>query len=310
MAFAVGGLDEHQALELPVDIQGTAFQASVWKVLGTIPFGETLSYSEVAEKLGRKDAVRAVATAAGKLECDDQASIMAAWLPADYGIRPLLLHCIQPCNFYEHLLVYIVVDLKSRFKGNSNGYEIVTLYISEHFTCTFQTRLLRPTNPGEDSSWAFLVLPKAESNKLTRRGRTSVEGTINDYPFQATLEPDGQLSHWLKVSKELREAAGAEIGKFVTVQISQAEPEPEPALPDDLKNALAVSPEAKAVWDATTTIARLDWIHWIESAKQAKTRERRVDNACDMLASGKKRVCCFDQSGYYSKSLSAPKVAS
>lgn len=52
-----------EALDLPVDIQGTAFQASVWKVLRRIPLGKTLSYTEVAEKLGRKEAVRAVASA-------------------------------------------------------------------------------------------------------------------------------------------------------------------------------------------------------------------------------------------------------
>jgi hypothetical protein len=173
---------------------------------------------------------------------------------------------------------------------------------------TFKTRLLRPAKPGKDDTWTFLVLPKAVSDKLPRRGRTSVEGTINGSPFQATLEPDGQLSHWLKVRKELREAAKANIGDMVTVQISPAEQEPEPWLPDDLQEALAASPAAKAVWDDTTTIARLDWIHWIESAKLARTRIKRVDDACDMLASGKKRVCCFDQSGYFSKSLSAPQA--
>lgn len=135
-----------------------------------------------------------------------------------------------------------------------------------------------------------------------------MEGTINGHPFQATLDPDGQLSHWLKVSKELQEAAAASPGDTIAVQIFPADTEPEPPLPDDLQDALATSPAAKVTWEDTTTIARLDWIHWIESAKQAKTRKSRVDNACEMLASGKKRVCCFDQSGYYSKSLSAPKA--
>jgi uncharacterized protein YdeI (YjbR/CyaY-like superfamily) len=83
----------------------------------------------------------------------------------------------------------------------------------------------------------------------------------------------------------------------------------EPILPADLQKALAASPPAKETWEETTTTARVDWVHWIESAKQAGTRQRRVDNACDMLASGKKRVCCFDPSGYYSKSLSAPQAA-
>jgi hypothetical protein len=176
-------------------------------------------------------------------------------------------------------------------------------------TSTFKIKLLRTAESGKDDSLAFLVLPKTVSDKLPRRGRTSVEGTINGHPFQATLDPDGRLSHWLKVSKELREAASANVGDMVIVQISPTDQEPEPTLPDDLQEALAASAAAKAVWEDTTTIARLDWIHWIESAKQAKTRKSRVDNACDMLAAGKKRVCCFDQSGYYSKSLSAPKAA-
>lgn len=175
-------------------------------------------------------------------------------------------------------------------------------------TSAFKAKLLEPENPGKGGSWAFLVLPKAASDKLPRRGRTSVEGSINGHPFQATLDPDGQLSHWLKVSKELQEAAAASPGDMVAVQVAPANPEPEPQLPDDLQQAFATSPAAKAAWGHTTTIARLDWIHWIESAKQAKTRQRRVDNACQMLASGKKRVCCFDPSGYYSKSLKAPKA--
>lgn len=181
--------------------------------------------------------------------------------------------------------------------------------LEKSYESTFETILLAPARPGKDESWAFLILPKSASDKLPRRGRTSVDGAINGHGFQATLDPDGHLSHWLKVSETLCEAAGLAVGETVTVQISPVNAEPEPKVPEDLREALDASPEAKACWDATTTIARLDWIHWIESAKQAKTRLRRVNNACDMLSSGKKRVCCFDQSGYYSKSLSAPRAA-
>jgi len=180
--------------------------------------------------------------------------------------------------------------------------------MSKSNTSTFRAKLLRPAKPGKDDSWTFLVLPKTASDKLPRRGRTSIEGSLNGSSFQATLDPDGQLSHWLKVSKALRENAHANLGEMVTVQIAPADPEPEPQLPDDLQEALAASPEARACWEATTTIARVDWIHWIDSAKQAETRKRRVEGACDRLASGKKRVCCFDQSGFYSKSLSAPQA--
>lgn len=136
-----------------------------------------------------------------------------------------------------------------------------------------------------------------------------MDGKINGCRFRATLDPDGQLSHWLKVSGELREAAGAKVGEIVTLEMAPVEREPEPELPQDLADALAAAPEARRVWDETTTIARLDWIHWITSAKQPKTRAKRISDACEMLAAGKKRVCCFDPSGYYSKAFRAPEAA-
>lgn len=173
----------------------------------------------------------------------------------------------------------------------------------------FQARLLRPAKPGKDQSWAFLILPKTASDTLPRRGMTTIEGTLNGHPFQATIEPDGQLSHWLKVDKELREAASAEIGDLVTLEIAPVEQEPDPKVPTDLHQALIAAPAAHAVWADITPIARLDWIHWIASAKQPQTRKRRIENACDMLTSGKRRVCCFDPSGFYSKSLNAPEAA-
>jgi AraC family transcriptional regulator, regulatory protein of adaptative response / methylated-DNA-[protein]-cysteine methyltransferase len=50
-------------LNLPLDIQGTAFQRRVWAALREIPTGSTASYSEVASRIGNPKAVRAVANA-------------------------------------------------------------------------------------------------------------------------------------------------------------------------------------------------------------------------------------------------------
>ncbi len=173
----------------------------------------------------------------------------------------------------------------------------------------FNERLLRPKKPGDGDLWGVVILPKDVSAKLPRRGRTTVDGTINGQSFRALLEPDGQKSHWLRIDEELLEASGAAFGDIVQLEIMPVELEPEPEVPTDLLEALEVSPESRATWDGTTTIARLDWVHWITSAKQAKTRKKRINDACDMLASGKKIVCCFDPSGYYSKAFSAPQIA-
>lgn len=174
-------------------------------------------------------------------------------------------------------------------------------------TVKFQARLSRPAEKG--ATWSFLVLPKAASAKLPTRAMTSVEGTLGGAPFEATLEPDGQGSHWLKVPKALREAAGAAAGDTVAVAMTPMEKQLESPVPADLRDALKAHPAAKATWDATTTVARRDWIAWMTSGKQAATRDKRLKAMLDMLEHGKKRVCCFDRSGMAGNNFSAPEAA-
>jgi len=54
------------ALELPLDVQGTAFQSRVWRALRKIPLGQTRSYSELAAELDHPGAARAVASACAR----------------------------------------------------------------------------------------------------------------------------------------------------------------------------------------------------------------------------------------------------
>ncbi|HRO27322.1 MAG TPA: YdeI/OmpD-associated family protein [Luteimonas sp.] len=173
----------------------------------------------------------------------------------------------------------------------------------------FQAKLLCPASP-KGADWAFLVLPAAASARLPARGMVTVDGTLCGQPFQATLEPDGEGSHWLKVEKELREAAGAEAGDTVVLEIAPVDKEPEPKLPADLRAALRANPAALATWQDITPVARRDWIHWISSGKKAETRVKRTATACDKLACGHRRACCFDRSGRYSRgNMGAPEAA-
>src|SRR6185437_8300929 len=162
----------------------------------------------------------------------------------------------------------------------------------------FKAKLSRPATP------------VVASAKLPTRSMVTVEGNFEDHPFQATLEPDGQGSHWLKIDKALRESAGVAAGDRVALEIAPVEKEPEPKVPADLRKALASNAEAKATWVDITPVARRDWIHWITSGKKAETRGKRIATACDKLACGKRNACCFDRSGMYSKgSMGAPEAA-
>jgi hypothetical protein len=160
-------------------------------------------------------------------------------------------------------------------------------------TIRFSGELSRPKATEKIGSWTLLTLPKNASAKLPSRSMTMVEGTINGFPFRAALEPNGKGSHWLRVNKAMHDAAGAEGGDTVTVEITRAGEEPEIRVPLDLRKALEVAPPAQASWADITPMARRDWIFSICSAKQPETRRRRIEKACDMLASGKRRLCCF-----------------
>src|SRR5260370_14441533 len=160
-------------------------------------------------------------------------------------------------------------------------------------TIRFSAKLFRPKATEKIGSWTLLTLPKNASARLPSRGMTMVEGTINGFPFRAALEPNGKGSHWLRVNKAMHDAAGAGAGDSVTVEITRAGEEPETRVPMELRKVLAAAPPAQSLWADITPMARQNWILWISSAKQPETRMRRIENACDMLASGKKRVCWF-----------------
>ena len=64
VALVVGFVEAPRiGLDLPLDVRGTAFQQRVWAALRAIPAGETVSYTELAQRIGSPAAVRAVAGA-------------------------------------------------------------------------------------------------------------------------------------------------------------------------------------------------------------------------------------------------------
>lgn len=57
---------KREVFDLPLNPRGTRFQLEVWKRLQGIPFGSTMSYGELAQRIGRPKAARAVGAANGK----------------------------------------------------------------------------------------------------------------------------------------------------------------------------------------------------------------------------------------------------
>lgn len=81
-------------------------------------------------------------------------------------------------------------------------------------------------------------------------------------------------------------------------------------IPPDLSEAISIDPLVESVWQGLTPLARRDFILWIDSARQAETRKKRIERVPSMLKSGKRRPCCYTivPANFY-KALSAnPKA--
>lgn len=156
-------------------------------------------------------------------------------------------------------------------------------------TIRFETKLFKI------GSWTILSLPKNASAKLPSRALTMVEGTINGFHFQTALEPDGRGSHWFRVTKAMSEAARADEGDTVKVEMSPTKEWIEPEVPEDWKKALANDAKARALWIDITPNARWDWIRWIRAVKTQETREKHIKVALSKLDKGMRRPCCFNR---------------
>jgi hypothetical protein len=64
-------------------------------------------------------------------------------------------------------------------------------------------------------------------------------------------------------------------------------------LPIDLRQALSNSPKALLAWEDISAIARNEWICWVITVKQEKTRKEHINRTCTQLAEGKRRPCCW-----------------
>jgi hypothetical protein len=62
---------------------------------------------------------------------------------------------------------------------------------------------------------------------------------------------------------------------------------------EDLQAAVRSNPKLLTLWENLTPLGRNEFICWVDDAKQAATRQRRIERTCDELLEGKKRPCCW-----------------
>ena len=143
--------------------------------------------------------------------------------------------------------------------------------------------------------WNILRLSENASRALPSRGQVAVRGTVNGHHFQTVVEPDGSFGHWIKVDRTLKGLTGVRAGEEATIEIEPVKEWPEPKVPQDLKSALAASPQKiQEMWKDITPMARWEWVRWVNETRNPDTRKRRVEVTISKMQHGKRRPCCFN----------------
>jgi hypothetical protein len=119
--------------------------------------------------------------------------------------------------------------------------------------------------------------------------RFPVVATINGYTWRTSVTRMGG-EFLLGLNKEVRQGAGVEAGDEVDVSVELDTAPPEVEVPEALAAALAADPQAKASFEHMAFSYRKEYARWIAEARQEETRQRRVQQALEMIRAGKTRT--------------------
>jgi uncharacterized protein YdeI (YjbR/CyaY-like superfamily) len=150
-------------------------------------------------------------------------------------------------------------------------------------TLRFRT-VLAPHGPA-----AAVVLTEEQLTELGGGKQPPVQVTVNGVTLRLRVARRGGML-LIGFSKANRAACGVEPGEEVDVEITLDETPREVEVPEDLAAALAGDAAAKAAFDGLAFTHRQEYARWVAEAKREKTRNRRVEQALEMLRKGETRT--------------------
>jgi Bacteriocin-protection, YdeI or OmpD-Associated/Domain of unknown function (DUF1905) len=113
--------------------------------------------------------------------------------------------------------------------------------------------------------------------------------TVNGYTWRTSVARMGG-EFLLGLNRQVRAGAGVEAGDDVEVTIELDAAPREVEVPHALSAALAADPQARASFERMAFTHRKEYARWIADAKRDETRQRRVQQALEMLRAGKTRT--------------------
>jgi hypothetical protein len=143
---------------------------------------------------------------------------------------------------------------------------------------------LQPRGPA-----AAVVLDDAQVAEVGEGARRfPVVATVNGYIWRTSVARMGG-EFLVGLSREVRQGAGVQAGDEVDVTIELDSAPRDVEVPEALAAALAADPQAKAAFEGMAFTHRKEYARWVTEAKRDETRQRRVQQALEMIRAGQTR---------------------
>jgi len=133
---------------------------------------------------------------------------------------------------------------------------------------------------------AYVTIP-FDVEKTFGKKRVKIKATIDGEPYRGTLVRMGSPQHMLLVLKEIREKVGKSFGDKVAVELEEDFEPRQVEVPADLQSALEADPISQASFDRLSYTHQKEYVRWIMEAKHDSTRQKRIQQAIEMLRQGK-----------------------
>lgn len=149
----------------------------------------------------------------------------------------------------------------------------------------FSTTILRFHDQGEKTGWTYIEIPAKIAEQLKPGNKKSfrVKGKLDNYAIKGVaLMPMGEGDFIMALNADMRKGTGKRKGDKLRVQLEADDKLPE--LSADMLECLSDEPAAHKYFNSLPYSHRLYFSRWIESAKTAPTKAKRIAQAVNALA--------------------------
>jgi hypothetical protein len=139
----------------------------------------------------------------------------------------------------------------------------------------------------EGGGGAWVDVP-FDVEKTFGKKRVPIRATIDGVPYRGSLVRMGGDCHMLLILKAIREKIGKQVGDKVSVRLQEDKAPRKIKVPADVQKAVRLKPKAASFFTKLSYSHQREYIQWIEGAKRAETRERRIAGMLALLMRGQR----------------------